>query len=88
MGWYSSTTRKYTLNPDAITIYTGGGQGDENYVTGFPVFTINNCIDTSFVKNPATGKYGYDLKRLVVDGKPYTATATESLLDQLIGLLE
>ena len=80
--------KEYTLNPDAITIYTGGGQGDENYDNGFPVFTINNCIDTSFVKNPATGKYGYDLKRLVVDGKPYTATATESLLDQLIGLLD
>lgn len=79
---------EYIFNPDDITVYTGGGQGDENYDDGFPEITLTNCVDTSFVKNPVTGKYGYDLKSLEVKGEVYTATAEESLLDQLIGLLK
>lgn len=75
---------EYVFNPDDITVYTGGGQGDENYDDGFPEITLTNCVDTS----PVTGKYGYDLKSLEVKGEVYTATAEESLLDQLIGLLK
>ena len=37
---------QYTLNPDDITIYTGGGQGDEAYDNGgLPDFTIINSVD-------------------------------------------
>ena len=37
---------KYTLAPDDITIYTGGGQGDETYDDGgFPKLTIANSVD-------------------------------------------
>ncbi len=37
---------EYTLNPDDITIYTGGGQGDEAYDNGgLPDFTIINSVD-------------------------------------------
>ena len=79
---------EYTLAPDEITIYTGGGQGDENYDDGFPKVTLLNSIDLSFEKNPATDKYGYDLKSLEVNGEAYTATADESLVDQLVNLLE
>lgn len=79
---------EYTLTPDDITIYTGGGQGDEAYDDGFPAVTLINSIDLSFVKNPETGKYGYDLKSLEVNGKEYTATAEKSLVEQLVALVE
>lgn len=37
---------EYTLNPDDITVYTGGGQGDEAYDNGgLPDFTIINSVD-------------------------------------------
>lgn len=37
---------EYTLAPDDITIYTGGGQGDEVYDNGgFPAVTLTNCLD-------------------------------------------
>ena len=35
----------YTISPDDITIYTGGGQGTEISETGFPEFTLFNAID-------------------------------------------
>ena len=79
---------EYTLTPDDITIYTGGGQGDEAYDDGFPAVTLVNSVDLNFVKNPETGKYGYDLKSLEVNGKEYTATAEESLVEQLVALVE
>ena len=79
---------EYTLTPDDITIYTGGGRGDEAYDDGFPAVTLVNSVDLSFVKNPETGKYGYDLKSLEVNGKEYTATAEESLAEQLVALVE
>ena len=79
---------EYTLTPDDITIYTGGGQGDETYDDGFPAVTLINSVDLNFVKNPETGKYGYDLKSLEVNGKEYTATAEESLVEQLVALVE
>ena len=80
---------EYTLNPDDITIYTGGGQGDENYDNGgFPKFTLTNCIDLSYFRNPATNQYEYDLKSLEVNGESYRATADERLVDQLIALLD
>lgn len=80
---------EYTLTPDDVTIYTGGGQGDETYDDGgFPKITLLNSIDLSYVRNPETGKNGYDLKSLEVNGQAYTATAEESLVDQLVNLLE
>ncbi len=37
---------EYTLAPDDITIYTGGGQGDETYDDGgFPKITIDGSVD-------------------------------------------
>lgn len=41
---------EYTLAPDDITVYTGGGQGSETYDDGFPALTIGNSVDpiTSF----------------------------------------
>ena len=61
--WYAVmfvNNNEYTLSPDDITIYTGGGQGDENYDNGgFPKFTLTNCIDLSYVRNPATNQYEY-----------------------------
>ena len=80
---------EYTLTPDDVTTYTGGGQGDEAYDDGgFPKITLLNSIDLNFVRNPETNKYGYDLKSLEVNGEAYTATADESLVDQLVNLLE
>lgn len=79
---------EYTLTPDDITIYTGGGQGNEAYDNGFPAVTLINSIDLSFVKNPETNKYGYDLKSLEVNGREYTATADKSLVEQLVALVE
>ncbi len=39
---------EYTLTPDDVTIYRGGGQGDETYDDGgFPAVTINNSVDLS-----------------------------------------
>ncbi len=38
--------KEYTLAPDDITIYTGGGQGNEIYDDGgFPKLTIANSVD-------------------------------------------
>ena len=79
---------EYTLTPDDITIYTGGGQGNEAYDDGFPEVTLINSIDLSYVKNPVTNKYGYDLKSLEVNGVGYTATAEKSLVEQLAALVE
>lgn len=37
---------EYTLAPDDVTIYTGGGQGNEEYDDGgFPALTFVNCLD-------------------------------------------
>ena len=37
---------EYTLSPDDITVYTGGGQNDEIYDNGgLPKLTLSNCID-------------------------------------------
>ena len=42
--------KQYTLNPDDITVYTGGGQGDEAYDNGgLPDFTIINSVDVGDV---------------------------------------
>lgn len=80
---------EYTLAPDDITIYTGGGQGNETYDDGgFPAITLLNSIDLSFVKNPVTNEYGYDLKSLTVKGKEYTASAEDLLVEQLESLVE
>lgn len=47
--------KEYTLAPDDITIYTGGGQGQETSDNGFPALTLTNCLD--------------DIDTLVVDGQ-------------------
>lgn len=36
---------EYTLSPDDITIYTGGGQGAETSETGFPEVTLTGSVD-------------------------------------------
>lgn len=79
---------EYVFNPDDITVYTGGGQGDENYDNGFPEITLTNCVDISMKFDWETMTFTYDLTSLEVKGKEYTATPEASLLDQLIGLLE
>lgn len=38
---------EYTIAPDDVTIYTGGGQGNESYDDGgWPVVTLTNSLDT------------------------------------------
>lgn len=51
--------KEYTLSPDDITIYTGGGQGQETSDNGFPTPTFTNCLD--------------DIKTLEVDGAEVTS---------------
>ncbi len=46
--------KEYTLAPDDITIYTGGGQGSETSETGFPALTVADSVDP--------------IKSLVIDG--------------------
>lgn len=71
---------EYTLAPDDVTIYSGGGQGDERYDNGgLPMLTISDSIDL---------KWSGDLESLTVNGEERTATEEESLLDQLVSLLE
>ena len=61
----------YTLAPDDITIYTGGGQGDETYDDGgLPMLTVSNSID--------------DIKTLSIDGKEITG---DDLMDTLLSYL-
>ena len=63
---------EYTLAPDDITIYTGGGQGNETYDDGgFPALTILNSVD--------------DIDSLVIDGQPVTEG---DLMAELLDLLE
>ena len=73
---------EYTLTPDDITIYTGGGQGTEgNYETtgGFPKLTINNSVDLT-----STG----DLTSLEINGTDIPAADGKTRLDLLLEKLE
>lgn len=71
---------EYTLTPDDVTIYRGGGQGDETYDNGgFPELTINNSVDL---------KYTGDITSLEIKGEEIEATDEKTLLDQLIENLE
>ena len=36
---------EYTLAPDDITVYSGGGQGQDTSDSGFPMQTLVNCLD-------------------------------------------
>lgn len=61
--------KEYTLCPDNTTIYTGGGQDDEQYDNGgFPELTLYNCID----------KIG-NTTEVVVDGISVNGTAAEKM---------
>ena len=72
--------KEYTLAPDDVTVYTGGGQGDEDYNDGgFPEPTLVNSVDLN--------DQG-DINSLEVGGKLCQATSDASLLDQLMDLLE
>ena len=74
---------EYTLAPDDITIYTGGGQGDETYDNGgFPQLSIAGSVDLSYNFTIREN----DLKSLEVNGEQQTATDESSLLDQLTAL--
>ena len=63
---------EYTLSPDDITIYTGGGQGEETSESGFPTVTLNNCLDS--------------IRKLEVNGEdtPFTGDAA---MEHLVSLL-
>lgn len=70
---------EYTLVPDDITIYIGGGQGDETYDNGgFPDFTIVNSVDVN---------YSGELKSLTIKGQEMS-TDDGRLIDQLMDHLE
>ena len=70
---------EYTLTPDDVTIYRGGGQGDETYDNGgFPELTINNSVDL---------RLG-DITSLEIKGEEIKATDEKTLLDQLIENLD
>ena len=72
--------KEYTLAPDDITIYTGGGQGEENYDDGgFPKLTINGSVDV---------KYTGDLTSLEIKGVTIPATDDKTMLDQLLENIE
>ena len=61
----------YTLAPDDITIYTGGGQGDETYDDGgLPMLTVSNSVD--------------DIKTLSIGGEEITG---DDLMDTLLSYL-
>ena len=65
---------EYTLTPDDVTIYRGGGQGDETYDNGgFPELTINNSVDLIY-----TG----DITSLEIKGEEIEATDEKTLLDR------
>lgn len=63
---------EYTLAPDDITIYIGGGQGDETYDDGgFPALRIAKSVD--------------DITSLEIDGQKVTA---DDLMADLLARLE
>lgn len=70
---------EYTLAPDDVTKYIGGGQGDEDHDDGFPILSISDSIDLN---------YQGRLTSLTVKGEERTDTEDKSLLDQLLELLE
>ena len=61
--------KEYTLAPDDITIYTGGGQGSETSDTGFPALTISDSIDpiTSLVIDDGESLTGDDAMQALLD---------------------
>lgn len=65
---------EYTLSPDNVTIYTGGGQGDETYDDGgFPALTMYHSVD--------------EIKSMTIDGVEISeedGTTFESALTDLI----
>ena len=75
--------KEYTLAPDDITIYTGGGHGDENYDNGGVLqLSIAGSVDLSYNSTIR----GYDLKSLEVNGEEWTGAVDNTLLDQLTAL--
>lgn len=66
--------KEYTLKPDDITIYTGGGHNDEEYDNGFPELSLFNCLDLNSQK---------ELSSLEIDGKAITEG---NLMEQLVNL--
>lgn len=56
---------QYTLNPDDITIYTGGGQGTETSTTGFPEYTLTDTLDS--------------INTLTIDGEDTSLKGNEAL---------
>ena len=60
---------EYTLAPDDITIYTGGGQGQETSNSGFPALTITNSVD--------------EIKSLTIDGQEQSGNLMAALLQRL-----
>lgn len=59
-------SNEYTITPDAVTIYTGGGQGDESYDDGgWPVVTLTDSLD--------------DITEMTYDGQDVLADGTDPL---------
>lgn len=63
----------YTLNPDRVVKYIGGGQGQETSTTGFPYFTVTDSLDK--------------IKSLEINGKD-TGLKGQEALDKLYELLD
>lgn len=67
----------YTLTPDPVTIYTGGGQGSETYdFGGWPVLTFNNSLD--------------EIEAMTYDGQDVMPTegGADTALDYIMGHLK
>lgn len=59
-------SNEYTITPDAVTIYTGGGQGNESYDDGgWPVVTLTDSLD--------------DITKMTYDGQDVLADGTDPL---------
>lgn len=65
---------EYTLSPDDITIYTGGGVEDEVYDNGFPELTLYNCIDELKEETPQQ-----QATVVTIDGVEVEGTADEKM---------
>lgn len=73
-GLMFANNKEYTLRPDDISIYTGGGHNNEEYDNGFPELTLYNCVDLNTNK---------ELSSLEINGQAITEG---NLMEQLVNL--
>lgn len=66
---------EYTLAPDDVTIYIGGGQGDEEYDEGgFPAITMYNSVD--------------EIQEMTINGEPVVEDNGITFESALIDLMD